>query len=396
MGIQRDSTISSREIVCHFCNTDFVIDRVYPGEQIKCPRCQETLIRIERHPILVPLIYSFLALFSFILCLIFPLLTVTLPYVEQVTTLSIWQLFKYLQQLGNLFLAFIYLFLVIFLPLIFIFTHLYLYLGILFRKKWPLMQKAIAIIAYLRPWMMVDIFFISIIVALIKVNALADFGFGQAMVVLFAYSIFLARLVLASSIYWLKDQVAQIYQQKLLLNKYSDETIKNMAKPKVQLAWALLFTSLIFYVPANILPMMNTEGIGFQPYHSNILQGVISIWNSGDYLISSVIFIASFIIPIFKLFILFILLLSIHIHQQQPIPPKKLTWCYVAIERIGRWSMIDVFVIMLMVSLFHSKAVFISAGSAVFYFCLLVNLTMLATAAIDTRLLWLDGNHKSG
>ena len=88
-------------------------------------------------------------------------------------------------------------------------------------------------------------------------------------------------------------------------------------------------------------------------------------------------------------------LLSIHIHQQQPIPPKKLTWCYVAIERIGRWSMIDVFVIMLMVSLFHSKAVFISAGSAVFYFCLLVNLTMLAIAAIDTRLLWLDGNHKS-
>ena len=394
MNIQQlDSAISSREVVCHFCNADFAIDRVYPGEQIKCPNCREILIRIERYPILVPLIYSFLALFSFILCLIFPLLTVTLPYVEQVTTLSIWQLFKYLQLLDNLFLAFIYLFLVIFLPLIFIFTNLYLYLGILFRKKWPLMQKAIAMITYLRPWMMVDIFFISIIVALIKVNALADFCFGQAMVVLFAYSIFLARLVLASSIYWLKDQVAQLHQQKLLLNKYSDEMIKNMAKPKLQLAWALLLTSLIFYVPANILPMMNTEGIGFQPYHSNILQGIISIWNSGDYLVSSVIFIASFIIPIFKLFILFILLLSIH--HQQLIPPKKLTWCYVAIERIGRWSMIDVFVIMLMVSLFHSKTVFISAGSAVFYFCLLVNLTMLAIAAIAVCLLWLDGNHKS-
>ena len=125
MNIQQlDSAISSREVVCHFCNADFAIDRVYPGEQIKCPNCREILIRIERYPILVPLIYSFLALFSFILCLIFPLLTVTLPYVEQVTTLSIWQLFKYLQLLDNLFLAFIYLFLVIFLPLIFIFSNI--------------------------------------------------------------------------------------------------------------------------------------------------------------------------------------------------------------------------------------------------------------------------------
>ncbi|MBN3860432.1 hypothetical protein GKC56_07985 [Neisseriaceae bacterium PsAf] len=386
----RDNSISAREMVCHFCNAEFDIEDVHPGEQVNCPQCQQVLIRIEENPVTTPIIYGLLALFAFLLSLTFPLLSVVIPMIEDTTSISILGIFEYLSSQGFVFLSFVFILFVLITPLIFITATLYVYSGLLLQRRWFKIKEVAYVLGRLRPWIMVDIFFISVIVALVKIRALASVHFGYTMVTLFGYSIFLVRIVLSISDYWLREKILNLEGKTTPFKKQSNMEIKQEARLKIHFSWALLMTAVIFYVPANVYPMMITDGIGFH-YASTILEGITEIWNSGDYLISSVIFIASFLIPIAKIFILFIILLAIS--YKKVLSPKNLTRCYVAIERIGRWSMIDVFVIMLITSLFTSRVVSILPGLAIIYFCLVVVITMLATSIIDTRLLWMDDEY---
>ncbi|MFH4353956.1 MAG: paraquat-inducible protein A [Neisseriaceae bacterium] len=382
-------SISSRDICCQFCTKSFEIETVNPGEQVKCPRCQETVIRIEKYPVAITVLYTGLALFAFILSFKFSLLSTIIPYTKQANTVAIWQILSLLTRHGSMFLAFVFLLFVLVLPLIFIVTVLYVYAGIYLQRNYRGLATVAKLVIGLKPWIMVDLFLVAITIALIKIRVLVTFQLGYTMLTLFSCSVFLARVVLTNSDYWLIDKVSEITEIKFdVSEELKGGPWQQNMRLRLQLAWALLITSIILYFPANLLPMMNTSRIFGQSYQNTLLEGVIMLWNSGDYLVSIIIFLVSFLLPIVKIFILMIILLTLS--YKKIFPTIYLSRAHVLIERIGRWSMIDVFVIMVMTSVFHERIVSITPGVAIIYFALVVILTMLATAVVDTRFLWIN------
>ena len=150
--------------------------------------------------------------------------------------------------------------------------------------------------------------------------------------------------------------------------------------------WALLLTAVLMYIPANVLPIMTVYSLGKgQP--DTIMSGVIELINYDMVPIAIVVFVASILVPTFKLVGLGLLLYSIQ--RKQPLSARQRGMMYRFIEWIGRWSMLDIFVITILVALvkFGSLAS-IEAGFGAVAFCSVVVLTMLAAVAFDPRLIW--------
>lgn len=153
---------------------------------------------------------------------------------------------------------------------------------------------------------------------------------------------------------------------------------------------AFLIAATILYIPANILPMTITESIlGYQ--QDTIMSGVIYFWHNGDYFVASVIFMASIFIPLLKLVILALLLAAVYLQSAKRIYllPAHCAILYRIVEFIGRWSMIDVFVVALLAALIqiHSLAT-ILAGAGSVAFGAVVVLTMCASLSFDPRIIW--------
>ena len=149
---------------------------------------------------------------------------------------------------------------------------------------------------------------------------------------------------------------------------------------------ALLITAVILYVPANVLPIMTTEQLG-ESIESTILGGVVLLVEHGSYPIAAVIFIASVLVPISKMLALAWLCLSIARRHESW--HRQRTVLYRATEFIGRWSMVDVFVVTVLVALIHFGGLMqIRAGPAAIAFGGVVIVTMLAAESFDPRLMW--------
>jgi paraquat-inducible protein A len=154
----------------------------------------------------------------------------------------------------------------------------------------------------------------------------------------------------------------------------------------IQKTLALLFTGIIFYIPANILPMLSTRLLGSDS-NSTIIGGAIELWSYGSYPIAAVIFIASVLIPLAKFCSMLWLCFSIRQNQQALMRTKM----YRLNEFIGRWSMIDVFVVAVLVAMLQmGNLITIIPGPAAIAFCCSVILTMLAAQNFDPRLIWDD------
>ncbi|GAB7550374.1 paraquat-inducible protein A [Cupriavidus sp. 8B] len=150
--------------------------------------------------------------------------------------------------------------------------------------------------------------------------------------------------------------------------------------------WAFLLSALILYLPANLLPVMVTQSIlGTQ--RDTIFSGVVYLWLSGSNLLAIVVLIASIVVPLLKMIILTLLLLSVHFRSRWRI--RQQTKLYGLVELIGRWSMLDIFVVALLASLVRAGALAtIIPGAGAMAFGSVVVLTMLASLSFDPRLLW--------
>ncbi|MGD9947146.1 MAG: paraquat-inducible protein A [Desulfobulbus sp.] len=150
--------------------------------------------------------------------------------------------------------------------------------------------------------------------------------------------------------------------------------------------WALVFAAIIFIIPANILPMTITTALGAKQADT-IISGVIYFIQSGSWEIGAVIFIASIFVPFCKLLILIFLLLSVKYRLVWR--PKDRTTLYRLTELVGRWSMVDIYVVTILVGLVELGAVAsIEAGPAAVFFAAVVVTTMFAAESFDPRLIW--------
>ena len=161
----------------------------------------------------------------------------------------------------------------------------------------------------------------------------------------------------------------------------------HLRKPdSVDRTLALLLTAALLYIPANVLPIMTTTRLG-RPLDSTILGGVVLLWHHGSYPVASVIFIASVLVPLGKLVILSWLCWSVLRHHKTS--NRERTVLYRITEFIGKWSMVDVFVVMILTALIQLGGLLtITAGPAALAFAGVVVVTMVAAESFDTRVIW--------
>jgi paraquat-inducible protein A len=150
--------------------------------------------------------------------------------------------------------------------------------------------------------------------------------------------------------------------------------------------WAFVLAACICYLPANLFPIMTVRSLG-KAESDTILGGIVYLFSHGMWPLALIVFVASFCVPLLKLAILLGLLASVHLRSRWR--PAERTRLYRFTLAVGRWSMVDVFAVTILVALVHLGAVAsIEADLGAVFFGAVVVLTMLGAEAFDPRLLW--------
>ncbi len=154
----------------------------------------------------------------------------------------------------------------------------------------------------------------------------------------------------------------------------------------VQRTWALLLTAAICYVPANLYPIMTVVRFGRgQP--DTIASGIVHLAEGGQWPIAFLVFVASIVVPVVKIGALALLLVSVQCRWRWRV--RERAELYRFVDFIGRWSMIDVFMISILVALVRLGALAtIVPGPGAAFFAAVVLATMFAAVTFDERLLW--------
>ncbi|MDN0074187.1 paraquat-inducible protein A [Crenobacter sp. SG2303] len=155
----------------------------------------------------------------------------------------------------------------------------------------------------------------------------------------------------------------------------------------LQRAWALLIAATILFFPANLLPIMLTTSLG-RTQKDTIMSGVVYLWVTGSWPLALVVFVASILVPFAKILALFLLLVTIQLRSDWA--PLQRTRLYRLLELVGPWSMLDIYVLGLLVSLvqLQSLATVILPGPAALAFAGVVVLSMLSAMNLDPRMIW--------
>ncbi len=171
---------------------------------------------------------------------------------------------------------------------------------------------------------------------------------------------------------------------------HSDVQVRK--KQSLSKATAYLLTALLFFFPANFLPTMTTDSVIMGEKDDTILSGIIYLWTHGDKPIAIIVFVASIVTPIFKMLSIAYLCTSCYLRSS-----KWIVWrtkLYHFNELIGRWSMIDVFVVALLGALVQMGALgSIQPRLGIVAFALVVFFSMLSLQQFDPRLIW-DNSHQ--
>lgn len=150
--------------------------------------------------------------------------------------------------------------------------------------------------------------------------------------------------------------------------------------------WALTLTAFILYIPANMLPIMTVISYG-EGEPDTILSGVIHLIEAQMYPIALLVFFASITVPMAKLIAITYLLISVH--KKSRWRPKERSVMYRVTEGIGRWSMLDIFMIALLAALVKLGSIAtIEPGLGAVCFAGVVVITMFAAMSFDPRLIW--------
>ena len=150
--------------------------------------------------------------------------------------------------------------------------------------------------------------------------------------------------------------------------------------------WALVLLAYILYVPANLLPILESRAF-LTAESDTIMSGILMFWETGSWGIAALVFIASIVVPLTKLLALTFLLISVQMKSRDR--PLQRTQLFRMVEFIGRWSMLDIYVVALTVTLVQvGTLASIEVGPGALAFGAVVVVTMMAAHAFDPRLIW--------
>ena len=396
-------------------NCDLIIDipRVAVKQMAVCPHCHSKLCvaNVNYDSRIVALSVS--ALFMLLSSMFYPFISFSSNGITQTITLpdAARILFNYDSDMLGLFIDIS----IIGLPMTLLAILVPLHLGVLKVIPQKIARRLLKFTLALEPWIMSEIFLIGVLVSMVKVMSLAEISFGVSF---WAYVAFVLLYIgtlahLNRSRLW--DQIqpqAYIAQAKLpyraidndirachVCHQLSEGEYCSRCNTKtyvrnphsVQKAAAWLITSIACYIPANLFPIMYTTSLGDES-PSTLIGGVIILWQAGSYPIALIIFLASVVVPLAKALILS--LLCFLVNKPANNQTKSYTRVYQLTEFIGKWSMIDVFVVAILVALVQlGNLMSVTPGLGTVFFTIMVICQMLAAHAFDPRLLWDSPNN---
>jgi paraquat-inducible protein A len=403
----------SRLTACHACDLLIKKPRVLPGNKAVCPRCSTPIyeprvdtINRTLALVIVGLILLWPAIFS-------PILKMTIIGNNSFNTLIGGVVGLY--QDSFYWVAFVVFFASILAPvaklIVLLIVLLHLKLNIYTRWLPPLFR----FYEYLGPWGMLEVYMLALLVSVTKLVDLAalHMGVGLFCFVGLLLTNTLATLTLDKEQVWKhiekisrkKEQITskatglmschdchkllrypEIKEHQKLICPRCGANVHKRRPGSLTKTWALVITALICLIPANVYPIMTLIYRG-EGEPSTIIGGVLFLVREHMIPIALVIFIASIAVPFLKAIGLVVLLLSVQLKWN--LSRRQRTIMYRAIETIGRWSMLDVFVISILVTLVNMGSLAeITSGLAATFFCASVVFTMLAAMCFDPRLIW--------
>jgi paraquat-inducible protein A len=305
---------------------------------------------------------------------------------------------------------------VVLLPAVYLVAFIVLH-GRLVRQRRGRFDRTLArLIAAIDPWIMADVFVVGVLVSLTKIAGMARLDIGPAFWAYCAFVVLLLKTRLSLDGDWLWFRLAgepkapagtQAGRDALpqgltgchacgLVNAIDDhercycqrcgDRLHGRHPYSIQNTLALLVLAVILYIPANALPITHTVRFGASEA-STIIGGVVSFLRAGDIPIAVVIFVASVVIPLAKM----LALVWLCGRAAWRFEARGLAWVrlYRVVEFIGRWSMVDVFVVAILVALIRAGSLMaISPGTAALAFAGMVIVSMMAAMTFDPRLLW--------
>ena len=403
------SHVHDPHILCPQCDLLVAIPEIAVGQKAKCPRCHTTLTSRWKEPRRRPIAYAVSALFMLLLSNLFPFVNMKVAGLGSEVTLI--QIPQVLVSDDYASMASLFMILVQLMPALGMIFIIILCQGTSIPSHW---QISIARNYFrLKAWCMVEIFLAGVLVSFVKLMAYGDVGVGTSFYPFVLFCILQVRAFQCTDRYWIWQQVAPAPKLEMPLRVGESGLSQGLrschccmailpvdqkqcgrcdtsghARRKNSLQWtmALLITSIFLYIPANLLPIMITQVLG-TPMPSTIMAGVVLLWSEGSYPVAMVILIASIMVPTLKM--IAIGWLCWDANSNKEIDRERLHVIYEVVEFVGRWSMIDVFVIAVLSALVRmGQLMSIYPDIGALLFASVVILTMFAAMTFDPRLIW--------
>ena len=399
-------------IACHECDLLQREIHLPPGGVARCGRCGAELYRTATRSIDHMLALIVTAVIVFILANAYPIIGLQIQSTRNDTSLlsavhTLWT--QEMEIVAGL--VFFTIFLV---PLVQLGVMGHILLALKCDRKPAGFTVIMRVLQHCNPWGMVEVFIIGVIVALVKLTHYGSLIPGIALWSLGALTLLLAAAASSFNIHDIWDRVHPPLRTAGAVSAAAGGSLLSchvcglvahggshgeesrcprcfaplhFRKPdSIARSWAFLLAAYILYIPANVLPIMQTSSfLGAQD--DTIMSGIIYLWHSGSWDLALVVFIASILVPLMKLIALTLLLVSVQ--RRSVWQPLQRTKLYRIVELVGRWSMLDIFVVAMLAALVQiGSLATINAGPAALAFGAVVVLTMFAAMEFDPRLIW--------
>lgn len=385
-----------------------------PNEEATCPRCQHTLVKRHYRPVQRSFALAISAFIALLHAVFFPFVSFQVSGFNNNIELS--ETATTLLGFDQPVIAILVALTIIVLPAIYLLNVIWLQFGLLRARPLPFSRDIARSLKHLHPWMMADVFIVGTLVSLVKISGSAEIALEVGFWAFCSFVLLLLFTMRSIDDDWMWFSLAgeplapegtrlgetatsqgvvgcptcgvitRLGEQARSHCQRCGEVLHARTPHSLQRTWALLFAAAVLYIPANIYPIMQNTAFG-QSHASTIIGGIMDLISGGSWPIALIIFIASIIVPIVKIVVLAWLCLRInHSSTMTDISRIRL---YRLTDFIGRWSMVDVFVVAILVALIRAgELMSISPGPAALAFASVVVLTMLAAISFDPRLIW--------
>jgi paraquat-inducible protein A len=393
---------------CHECDHLHRYIPIPVGAKANCGFCGSLLYRHIPDSLNRSLALYFTALVLFFIANCFPFLSLSLGgrVVNNVLISGGWAMYE--MGMGDL--GLLIFFTSIGFPFIAIVGMLYLLVSVRLGYIPPGMGPLYRFINMITPWSLVSVFMLGVLIAIVKLQDIANVIIGTSFFALNALLIIYAaaRANFDPQVLWSLTPHSNPTESELnpdsrYLNCHTcgllseeqahEQRCARCATPlhhrkhnSIEATWALLFAAVILIIPANLYPVMTVIRFG-QGDPSTILSGVVHLIHSGMWGLAMIVFVASIVVPVLKLIVLSYLLISVQ--KKSLWRPKDRTVLYRITEVVGAWSMVDIFLVGLLSALVSLDALStIRPGIGASFFAGVVVVTMFAAHHFDSRLIW--------